>query len=137
MVSRSFFDLVARGQLIGLACRGLISEAGDDAQVVESLVGLRLKFGLTEIRANRGRAGLLSHQVALQLDLGVVVVALGGLQRQAGVHRLLLQLRIGKVHDDRVGFDVRSGQHQNARHRGLGFGGDQTELILARHQRTS
>ena len=70
----------------------LVSQAGDDAQIVERLVGLRLQLVLRVVGVHLRRRGLLVHQRALQRGLQALVVGLRGLQRQLRVQHFLLEL---------------------------------------------
>ena len=88
------FNLVASHHLLRLAGRRLGLQAGDDAEIVKRFVGLRLALGFVVVGVDRRRACLLSHQIAVQLDLQALVLSLGGLDLQLRVQRFLLQLGI-------------------------------------------
>ena len=82
-----------------------------------------------------GSPGFLVHQIAFQLYPEALVFSFGGLQLQLRVDGGLLRLRITHFQQDRIGFDLRAGQHMNANHGRLGFRRNLTYRFLAGHER--
>ena len=132
--SRSSSILIARDHLLRLAGRCLRRQAGDHAEIVERLVGLRLALRFVVVGVDGGRAGLLVHQVAVELDLQALILGLGGFHLQLRVERLLLQLRIDHFDQNRVGGDLRAGQLINANDGSFGFRGNLANIFVTGDQ---
>jgi hypothetical protein len=128
-------QVVALVQFVRLSLGGAVGEAADHAEVIEALVCLSLQLRLLLVRAHRRSAGSLRHQIALQLGLRVLVIRLGGLELELRVEELLLQFRINKVHQDGVGFYMRTGKYTDADDGRLGLCRDETYAVFAWNKR--
>ena len=88
------FKIMAGSQLVGLAFGLLVGQSGNNAEIVERLVGFRLALCLAVVGADRRGAGFLIHQVAIELAAQALVRRLRGFQLKLCVDRRLLHLRI-------------------------------------------
>ena len=84
------FQIISDREFVGLALGSLVGHAGDNAEIVERLVRLRLEFGLRIVRFDRGCPGFLVHEFAFQLHAQTLVLGLRSLPLQVRINRGLL-----------------------------------------------
>ena len=81
-------------------------QTGDDAEIVERLVGLRLALRFAVFGVDGGRSGPLVHEVAVEFHFQALVLGLRGFHLQLCVERFLFELRIAHLHQNRIGIDL-------------------------------
>ncbi len=132
--SCSLADLVLRGQLFGIVLRLVVLDAADDAERVELLVGVAWSCAWLYWELICGRRGPLIHEGAGERGLEALVVGLGLLDGELRIEQLLLELRIGQVHEDGIRGDLRAGQHADADDGSVGLRRDQLDALFAGNQ---
>ena len=84
-------------------------QLGDQLGLVELFVGRERQVGLAEIGLGGGERGFLGEDVALEARTPVLERRLGGCEGEAGVHDLLLEVRIAHLQNHRRRRDLRTG----------------------------
>src|ERR1700723_3569598 len=124
-------DFELRGKLIEIVLRLLVLDTADLAQRIPLLVDLFLHLGLGVLRVHSGRRGLHAHNGRLQLRVQAFVIGLRALERRLRAHQLLLELRVGHVHENSVRADLGAGQDADACDRGVCLRGNQLNTLFA------
>ena len=103
-------EIVFFGEFFGLHLGGFDVELGFQAELAEPLVRIFCHFRGAVLRGNGCGLGALVHQLVLELRFRLLVGGLRSFHLVLCVERLLLQLRIAQIEDDRVRFHRRAGK---------------------------
>ena len=122
------------GELVGIVFGLVVLNAADDAERIELLIGVGLQLGLAVLGVDLGGGGLLVHDAGIQRGLEALVVGFSAGEGEACADELLLEGRVGEVHQDGVGLDDGAGENANADHGSVGLGGDELNALFAGDQ---
>ena len=128
-----FLNRIAIGQFVPFDDGGLVFEIGDEAVLLELVIGLGLHLGLLEFRVHLRGSRFLIEQFALQCRPQSSQFGFGRFFLQLGIARRLLQVGAGELHEQGIRFDVRAWPNDDLFHPAVLGRGDPANVF--RHER--